>query len=508
MYTFDLAHKRAGLSPDKTALVDATSGRRLTYRELDHRASRLARALQDTFGLAAGDRVAILCQHSLEFYEALFACAKAELVLVPLNWRLAASEQIYVLGDAQPRLFIYDSAFEAQAQAIASQVAGLMSLAIGAVGGGDPLYQDVLARASAEPVVMRERPLDDLWYIIYTSGTTGRPKGVLQTFAMALVNHLNIGLPSALTQDDVTLNVLPQFHVGGINLYTLPTLIAGGTAYLQRTFDPAVALDLLSTEVSVFFGVPAIYAALLQHPAYDPVRLRRVRVFASGGAPMPPSLILQFAADGLEIQQGFGMTETGPTVFLMDRANAVRKAGSVGRAQLFVSVRVADRAGQDVPPGASGELLIKGPGVTPGYWGRPDLTREAFTPDGWLHTGDVARCDDEGYYYIVDRWKDMFISGGENVYPAEVEAVLYEHPGVAEAAVVGVPDERWGEVGRAFVVAKPGAVLDDAAELTRFCHERLARFKVPRDVVFVDALPRNAGGKVLKRLLNDHEPRA
>jgi len=500
MYTFDISRKRAELHPDRIALVDATSGGQITYRELDDRASRLAEAMRETYGLAAGDRVAMLCQHSCAFYETLFACAKAELTLVPLNWRLAVSEQLYVLGDAQPRLLIYDSTFAAAAQAIAGMMPGIASLAIGAAGGGDDPYEAALAGASGRPYVMRERQLDDLWYIIYTSGTTGRPKGVLQTFAMALVNYLNIGLPSSLTQDDATLNVLPHFHVGGINLYTLPTLIAGGTAYLQRTFDPAAALALLSTKVDVFFGVPAIYAALRQDPAYDPARLRRVRVFASGGAPMPVRLIQQFAEDGIEIQQGFGMTETGPTVFLMDRSQAVRKAGSVGRPQLFVSVRVADRDGRDVPQGQSGELLIKGPGVTPGYWGRPDLAVEAFTPDGWLHTGDVARCDDDGYYYIVDRWKDMFISGGENVYPAEVEAVLYEHPAVVEAAVVGVPDERWGEVGRAFVVPKAGEA-PDAAELTRFCQERLARFKVPRSVTFVDALPRNAAGKVVKHAL-------
>jgi fatty-acyl-CoA synthase len=369
-------------------------------------------------------------------------------------------------------------------------------MAIGerAPAGATP-YEDALD--GARHVVMAPRPLEDVWHILYTAGTTGLPKGVLQTFGMGLFNYLNIGIPIGLTGADTTLNLLPSFHSGGINLYTTPTFIVGGTAIVQKTFEPDETLRLLAERTTVFFGVPAVYLFLSQHPAFDETDLSGIRSWACGGAPMPVPLLERYAERGVVIRQGFGMTETGPTVFLVDEDHAVSKAGSVGKPQAHVDVRIVDRSGNDAVDGENGELLIKGPAVTPGYWRRPEVTAEAIE-DGWLHSGDVARRDEDGYYYIVDRWKDMYISGGENVYPAEVENVLFAHPAVAEAAVIGVADERWGEVGRAVVALAEGA---EAApeELIAFCAERLARFKVPKSVVFVEALPRNAAGKVLKQ---------
>ena len=234
-----------------------------------------------------------------------------------------------------------------------------------------------------------------------------------------------------------------------------------------------------------------------QHPAFERANLAHVRSWACGGAPMPLSLLETYAARDILVQQGFGMTETGPTVFLLGEEDALRKIGSVGKPQLFVDVRIVDREGLDVARGERGELLVKGPGVTPGYWMLPDVTAETITADGWLHTGDVALQDDEGFYFIVDRWKDMFISGGENVYPAEVENVLFSHPDVREAAVIGVPDARWGEVGRALVVLREGA-SPNAAGVLDHCAGQLARYKVPKSVVFVSELPRTAAGKVRK----------
>jgi fatty-acyl-CoA synthase len=324
---------------------------------------------------------------------------------------------------------------------------------------------------------------------------------VLQTFGMALFNHLNIGVPTDMTSADTTLNVLPCFHTGGLNLYANPTFIVGGTAIIQRTFEPAETLRLLSERATMFFGVPAVYLFLSQHSDFDPAALGRIRSWACGGAPMPPSLLEWYAERGIVIRQGFGMTETGPTVFLVDEAHALEKAGSVGMPQMHVAVRIVDREGNDVPDGEMGELLVKGPAVTPGYWRLPDVTA-ATIEDGWLHSGDVARRDADGYYYIVDRWKDMFISGGENVYPVEVENALFAHPGIAETAVIGVPDPRWGEVGRAIVVPAPATTLT-AAEVIEWCTARLARYKVPKSVRFVDALPRNAAGKVLKNVLRE-----
>jgi fatty-acyl-CoA synthase len=292
------------------------------------------------------------------------------------------------------------------------------------------------------------------------------------------------------------LNLLPVFHTGGNNMYTNPTFIAGGTAIVPRTFDVAQSIQLLSTRVTAFFGVTAMYLFISQHPDFEKTDFSHMRSWASGGSSMPVSLLETYARRGIQVQQGFGMTETGPTVFLVDETHALSKSGSVGKPQPWVDVRIVDREGKDVPIGEMGELLIKGPGVTPGYWELPEITRQSFE-DGWLHSGDVARCDEDGYYYIVDRWKDMFISGGENVYPAEVENVLFSNPAIAEAAVIGVKDEKWGEVGRAIVVLKPNQTLTEQ-EVIGFCQGKLAKYKIPKSVVFIPALPRNAAGKVLK----------
>jgi fatty-acyl-CoA synthase len=494
MLTFDILDKRARISPEKTAIVDTASGRELSYRELDTRASRLAQALRHKHGLGPGERIAILCQHSAEFYEALFGCAKAELVLVPLNWRLPVAELEFILRDCAPGLMLFDAMFAEPARALAHLLGDIPALGF---GGEERGYEEALARASAEPMVMRPRDADDIWHVIYTSGTTGKPKGVIQTFGMALANYLNIGIPSALTEHDSTLNVLPQFHVGGIGLYTMPTFIVGGTAYLMRAFDPKQAMRLLAEKITVFLGVPAIYLMLAQQAGFGRTRFARMRVWASGGAPLPVAVVERYAQAGIVIRQGFGMSETGPTVFLIDEAHALEKAGSVGKPQMYVEVRIVDDKGEEVPVGEAGELLIKGPGVTPGYWNSPEKTAEAFTADGWLISGDIARRDADGYYYIVDRSKDMFISGGENVYPAEVENVLFQHPAVAEAAVIGVPDPRWGEAGLAVVAVKPGQTLEEQ-ELLQFCEGKLARYKIPKRVAFVEALPRNAAGKVVK----------
>ncbi|MCB0004368.1 MAG: AMP-binding protein, partial [Anaerolineae bacterium] len=276
----------------------------------------------------------------------------------------------------------------------------------------------------------------------------------------------------------------------------------GGTLVVMRAFDAAGLLGLIERwHVSVILLVPSIYLMLAQFPDFDRYDLSSVRSWASGGSSLPPSLVKQFASRGLVIQQGFGMTETGPTVFLIDRDNAVRKAGSVGKPVLHTEVSIRDRDDNVLGPNQVGELCIRGGNVTTGYWNRPDATAEALR-DGWLHSGDAAMFDDEGFYTIVDRWKDMFISGGENVYPAEVENVIYEHPAVAEAAVVGVPDPKWQEVGRAFVVVKSGQTLSEQ-EVIVWCQGKLARYKIPKSVVFVDTLPRTAAGKVLKRELRE-----
>lgn len=497
MYTFDWLAKRAELSPDKVALVDAATGRQWTYVQFNERASRFAEFLQDQWEIQPGERVAILAPNSSDYFEILYGCAKAGAVLVCLNWRLALPELEFIVNDASPRALVYDPEFTEAAHALAVRTGIRLLMALGEKATeGEWLYEKALAQASGRPVIMPPRPLNEIWHLLYTAGTTGRPKGVIQTFGMVLYNAINIGIAIGLTSEDVTLNALPTFHTGGLNLYANPTFHVGGTAIIQRSFDSAETLRLLAENATAFFGVPAMYLFMSQHPGFEKYDLSRVRSWACGGAPMPVALLQWYAERGIIIQQGFGMTETGPTVFLIDKEHALSKAGSVGKPQMHVAVRIVDREGRDVPSGEMGELLIKGPGVTPGYWQLPEMTAEAIE-DGWLHSGDVARVDEDGYYYIVDRWKDMFISGGENVYPAEVENVLYQMEEIAEVAVIGVPDPKWGEVGKAVVVLKPGTQLTEE-QVIQFCQGKIARYKIPKSVVFVDQLPRNPAGKVLK----------
>ncbi|HEX6195709.1 MAG TPA: long-chain fatty acid--CoA ligase [Jiangellaceae bacterium] len=492
----DLTAKRAELNADKSALADVATGREFNYAELDQRASGAAVVFRDAWGVRPGDRVAVLAHNRTDTIELLFACAKLGAVLVPLNWRLSVPELKEIAADADPVGLVYDDP-NAEAAGELCKERGLRSMAFGPDPSGAELgYETALGEAGAESIVHPPRDEGELWYLLYTSGTTGTPKGVRQTFGMALVNHLNIGLAVGITGDDAFLSVLPQFHTGGINLYTLPMLLAGGTTLITRLFDPGETLALLSTRANLFFGVPTMFQMLADHPDFATTDLSGVRSWACGGAAMPVPLLERLAARRIQVRQGMGMTETGPTVFLLDEEHAIEKAGSVGKPQPFVEARIVDRSGRDVADGEAGELLLRGAGITPGYWRRPGATSAAFT-DGWLHSGDVARRDADGYYYIVDRWKDMYISGGENVYPAEVERVMIAFPGVADVAVVGVPDEQWGEVGKAFVVPSAGADVDPD-RLLELCRAELAAFKVPKHVEIVDALPHNASGKVLK----------
>jgi fatty-acyl-CoA synthase len=369
-------------------------------------------------------------------------------------------------------------------------------------------YEAALAAGSPHGVPMPRLEYSDTWAILYTSGTTGRPKGAQVTYGNVFYNAVGMGRAIDLASQDVNLNVLPAFHAGGLGLYAGPIFHAGGALVVMRAFDPGQFLALIEQwQVTVLLLVPSIYLMLAQFPDLSQYDLSSVRHWGSGGSSLPPSLVHTYAEKGIIIQQGFGMTETGPTVFIITKEDAVRKAGSVGKPVLHTDVCIMDREGNLLGPDQVGELCIRGGNVTTGYWNQPQATAEAIVdhpiPGGrWLHSGDAAMYDDEGFYYIVDRWKDMFISGGENVYPAEVENVIYHHPAVSEVAVIGVAHPRWQEVGCAVVVVKEGQTLSQD-EVIEFCQGKMAKYKIPKSVVFLDALPRTAAGKVLKRELRD-----
>jgi fatty-acyl-CoA synthase len=493
---FDILASRAELGPDRVAMEDVVTGDRVTYRELDQRTGR-STALLAGMGVGKGDRVALLCRNRIEFFELLFACARLGAILVPLNWRMPARELAMLLADCGAGWLIHGGEDSDIASRLATGELVLLDLDESGESG-------FVARRNAHETMEGRRTwqADETWYLLYTSGTTGMPKAVIQTPGMAMANYVNISQAMGMRGDDTTLNYLPLFHTGGINLPTLPALIMGARTLITPGFDLERTINLLETgQVDVFFGVPAIYQAISLHPRFDELDFSRVRSLGCGGAPMPDNLFHQFASRGATVLNGMGMTETGPTVFLMDEPNAGNKIGSVGKPQLLVSVRLAGPDGKDVPRGETGELWFSGPGITPGYYKRPEATAEALVQGGWLRSGDLGRQDEDGYYYVVGRLKDMYISGGENVYAAEVEGQLAEHPGVLEAAVVGIPDSKWGEVGCAYLLPRPGQVPPTDEDLTAFCRQRLASYKVPRFFVRVEDFPRTAAGKVQKHLL-------
>ena len=484
-------------TPNKTAAIDLASGRRFTYAEFDARISRLATHLRDQLKIARGDRVAVLALNNTDTLEVQFACGRLGAVFLPLNTRLTVPELHYIVGDAAPKAMVHDADLAETALAVGK----LCNIEAALLLGPEGSYEAAIA--SSKPLDRIEQvTLDDISTIMYTSGTTGQPKGAIITHGMTFWNCVNLGGPAYITPSSVLLTVLPLFHTGGLNCYTNPVLHSGGTVLIMRAFDPGTALKLISDAsygINSFFGVPSIYQFMAQHPLFETADFSRLIIGGVGGAPMPVPLLNVWERRGVALQQGYGMTETSPAVLALDREDAVRKAGSSGKPVLHTEVRIVRPDGRDAAVGELGELWVKGPNVTPGYWNRPEANRTSFT-DGWLHTGDATRVDEDGFYYIVDRWKDMYISGGENVYPAEVENVLHQIAGIAEAAVIGVPDPQWGEVGMAIVAAKPDHSLTEAA-IHAHCAANLARFKCPRLIRFVDALPRNATGKIHKPTL-------
>ena len=498
--------RRAQLMPDKVALIDTLHDNRpITYRAWSASVNRTARYLQERLGVRRGNRVAVLAHNCVEYLDIWFALGRIGAILQNLNWRLTPRELEGLVVDGAPVALVYGSAFVSQVNALRDRIPSVEHfVALGEevdarADDGDQLFADRESFPS-DPLPEVDLDWDDPWVICYTGGTTGTPKGAILSHRAITANAVNTVISWELSPDDVAILNAPLFHTGGLNVFTAPLVYNGGTSVVCEGFDPDQVFNLIqSGRVTLFFGVPTMFIVLQEHHRWDEVDFSPLKLVISGGAPCPMPVFERFWARGVDFKTGYGLTEAGPNTFWLPPEDVQRKPGAVGFPLFHIDVKVVRPNGETCAPGEAGELLIRGPHVCEGYWHNPEATAEAIR-DGWLHTGDLARHDEEGYYTIVGRLKDMIISGGENVYPAEVESVLHAHPAVAEAALIGVSHARWGEVGRAIVVLAPGAELTQA-ELRDFCGERLARYKVPKSVVFVDEMPQTGAGKIDKQAL-------
>lgn len=472
----------AHIRPSKVAIIDRVSGVSYSYQDL-YRTSRLQAYRLASLGVQPGDRVAVHSQNRPEVLELLLACGLLGACLVPLNWRLTAQELEKIVDDCQPRLTFLDP--DLPCQLPGQSIFGLQSL-------------------NAPSVPLPEVDPDSSLAIFYTGGTTGVPKGAILTHTSIQWNAWNTISGWGLSPEDIAPIFTPMFHTGGLNVMATPLLCLGGTLVLPGSFEPTLALDVIEKEhCTLVFLVPTMYEMLRQVPGFGRSKVAHVRKWISGGAPCPKTLFDAYWNEGLELIQGYGLTEAGPNTFGVSFEDARKRSGTVGVPLPGVQLRLTDGEGQAPAPGQAGELWVKGGHVMQGYWNRPKETAQVMD-GGWLATGDLAYRDEDGFYYICGRRKEMFISGGENVFPAEIEEVILTHPKVAEVAVVGVPHPKWGEVGRAYLVMKESADFQES-EMVEHCQALLARYKVPKEYVLMDSLPKSAAGKVLKRMLMEGE---
>ncbi|NNJ11716.1 long-chain fatty acid--CoA ligase [Chloroflexales bacterium ZM16-3] len=493
MFLGDWLGRRALLTPDKVALLDAENGMApITYRAWDEAAGRTANLLRG-LGVQKGDRVAVLALNCVAYLDIWFACGKLGAIMQPLNYRLTPAELAALLDDATPCVLLYGAEY--------AEVVAQIAASPGSVRHWVPISRLISERdglpAETEPI---ELDWHAPWVICYTGGTTGTPKGAVLTHGNIAANAVNTVAGWGLTPDDVAVLNAPMFHTGGMNVFTAPLVLIGGCSIVCKGVAVDQVFDLIERAgVTLYFSVPTVFIAMQQHPRWAGADFSRLKLVISGGAPCPRPVFDLFWERGIDFKTGYGLTEAGPNTFILPPADVRRKPGAVGYPLFFIDLKLVDDAGHALGPGQVGQLLIRGPHVCAGYWGRPQETARAII-DGWLHTGDLAVRDEEGYYTIVGRLKDVIISGGENIYPAEVESVLAGHPAVAEVALIAAPDPRWGEVGWAVAVPRPGQSLDPS-DLLAFAGERLARYKLPKRVIVADTLPKTAAGKVDKQSL-------
>ena len=491
--------KRARLEPDKIGLI--FEGREITYRDWNARTNRVANGFAG-LGVQPGDRVGLLLMNTPEFLECFFGLARIGAIVVPLNWRLAPPEIAYNAGDAGISMLVYGPEFVEAVAAIRDKIPAETFVAVGGeTAVSDHSYEKMLSDQSADAPATTGAD-DDPLVIMYTSGTTGRPKGAVLTHNNLFYDSCSVSFSLDWRMGDRVLVALPLFHIGAL-IYTLINIHVGATTVLMKAFDPTGFLRIIEAHrVDAFLAVPAMLNFMMQVPAYEKADLSSVRVALAGAAPVPVPLIQAWGERGIAVQQVYGLTEVAGGAAILNAERALEKVGSTGLPMFHTDIRVVDENGNDTAPGEMGEILIRGPHVMDEYWRNPQATAVTIV-DGWFHTGDAGKLDDEGYLYIVDRLKDMVISGGENIYPAEVESVLAGLGQVAETAVIGIPDPEWGEAVCMVVRLKEGASLT-LDEVVTHCTGKLANFKIPKKLIITERpLPRTAAGKMLKRAIHE-----
>jgi fatty-acyl-CoA synthase len=499
----DLIDRNAAFAPDKPAI--RFGGAELSYAALTQRIAATARALKSQLAVSCGDRVAILAANHPDYLVLLYACARLGAMLVPINWRLAVPEQLYILRDASVKALVVEQAFAPIVDPLAAELPGVRVVGLDFSPAGGHLFSALLEGASGDgrgDNVDTTCPL----LIVYTSGTTGHPKGAVLRQEALIWNAVMSQHMHDMTAQDHVLTVLPLFHVGGLNIQTTPALHLGATVTLHARFAPEATLTAIERDrPTLTVLVPATIQAMIEHPRWDATKLDGLRAVTTGSTQVPQRLVDAFTSRGTPVLQVYGSTETCPVAVYTRLSGDWRRPGSTGLPGLMCEAKVVGEDGCEAAPGEAGEVIVRGPNVLSEYWGDAKATAEALR-EGWYYTGDIGARDTDGHFFIHDRKKNLIISGGENIYPAEVERVLGQHPAVAGAAVIGRTDEKWQEVPIAYIVPRPD-VTPDPAEIKRFCLAQLARYKVPRDYVFVDSLPRNAMGKVqhfrLKELIAD-----
>lgn len=485
--TFDWFKKWADYDSEKIAIKDASCGEKLTYKYINEKANTLVYHLKNKFQLQKGDRIGIISENNIEQIFLFAAAQKGGFILVPINYRLAPEEVDYMLNDSTPKvIYCHGLSFDISTLSYKTFY--------------EPIESLKQLQENSKPGFSENLNEEDPIFILYTSGTTGFPKGAIYTHKMLFWNSINTSLSLIITNNTVTLNCMPLFHTGGWNVLLTPVLHHGGTLILFKKFDPKETLNcIIEEKLNLFMAVPTMLKMMVELPEFLEANISCLNYIIVGGESMPLNLIKLFHNKGVPIRQGYGLTEVGPNLTSLHQNDAERKQGSIGKPNFYVKIKVVDEKGKNSATNETGELLISGPMVTPGYWKNIEATNES--KDGeWFKTGDVARLDEEGYLYIVDRKKNIYISGGENVYPVEVERVLRQHEDVKDAVVFGIPHEKWGECGVAIIVKKSQITEQ---ELLDFCKNKLAKFKIPSKIIFIEDIPKNDTGKINRKKLKE-----